>query len=450
MKTVWRFFSSVRLAIVLFIFLTLASVLGTLIPQQRTPPEYEAHYGSLSQIIVGIDLDRLYQSAWYIGLLLVFSLNLVVCSLTRLRPKLIRTFGSEWTLEERGLASLKTKESFTKHSGLETLLTAARSEFGRRHFRIATKSDAGRVFLRARKHTLGLFGSDIVHLGVLVILAGGIVSGFGRYRSDVSLTEGQTVPVPSRPISIRLDKFETEVYPSGAVKAWKSTVTVFEGGTPRLTETIAVNHPLNYKGVVFYQNSYGWDWENPALELRVKKKSNPSFLRTISLKPGERAVLDDGIEIIAVRFFPDFVIGLENEPATRSWEPVNPAVLVEGYRKDARVFSGWVFANYPEFTHFGDSGEMDLIFELASYKAPQFSVLQAASDPGAPVIWAGCIILMLGLFFSFYWPPREIKLVLEGREGPSVAVSAGGLASKGRDRFEEEFASIMAVLRRTS
>jgi hypothetical protein len=57
---------------------------------------------------------------------------------------------------------------------------------------------------------------------------------------------------------------------------------------------------------------------------------------------------------------------------------------------------------------------------------------------------------MLGLFFSFYWPPREIKLFLEGREGPSVAVSAGGPASKGRDRFEEEFASIMAVLRRTS
>jgi hypothetical protein len=57
---------------------------------------------------------------------------------------------------------------------------------------------------------------------------------------------------------------------------------------------------------------------------------------------------------------------------------------------------------------------------------------------------------MLGLFFSFYWPPREIKLVLEGREGPCVSVSAGGLTSKGRDRFEEEFASIMAVLRRIS
>ncbi|MCJ7644892.1 MAG: cytochrome c biogenesis protein ResB, partial [Candidatus Aminicenantes bacterium] len=88
MKSVWRLFSSVKLAIVLFIILTLASILGTLIPQQRTPAEYQAHYGSLSRVIAGIDLDRLYQSAWFIGLLLLFGLNLVVCSLARLTPKL--------------------------------------------------------------------------------------------------------------------------------------------------------------------------------------------------------------------------------------------------------------------------------------------------------------------------------------------------------------------------
>lgn len=33
MKSIWKFFESVKLAIVLFIILTLASVLGTLIPQ---------------------------------------------------------------------------------------------------------------------------------------------------------------------------------------------------------------------------------------------------------------------------------------------------------------------------------------------------------------------------------------------------------------------------------
>ena len=450
MKTVWRFLSSIKLAIVLFIVLTLASILGTLIPQQWTPAEYQAHYGSLSRIITGIDLDRLYQSAWFIGLLLLFGFNLVVCSLTRLAPKLRKTFGSAWTIDARELASQKMRESFTKRLGLEAFIAAARVELGRRRFRLATKSESGSTLLRARKQTLGLFGSDIVHLGILVILTGGILSGFGKYGSEISISEGQIVPVPSRAVSLRLDKFETEYYPAGAVKAWKSTITVFDGGVPLLTRTISVNHPLSYKGVVFYQSSYGWDWEKPALELRVKKKSDSSFLKTIRLKPGGKAALDDGTVVAAMRFLPDFVIGADNEPATRTWEPKNPAILLEGYRKDVRVFSRWIFAKYPEFVHAGGSGELDLAFELTSYQAPQFSVLQAASDPGAPVIWAGCVILMLGLTFSFYWRPREIKLILEPREGPSVAVSAAGLASKGRERFEEEFASIMAVLRRAS
>ena len=450
MKAVLKFFSSVKLAIILFILLAIASILGTLIPQQLAPAQYQAYYGNLSRLVTGLDLDRLFQSAWFIGLLLLFGLNLVVCSLTRLTPKLRKTFGSAWAVEPHDLMPLKVKDAFTKRSGLEAFVAAARAELGRRHFRVSWKNSSSRTLLRARKHTFGLFGSDIVHLGILVILAGGIVSGLGKYRSNVSISEGQTAPVPSRAISLRLDKFETEYYLSGAVKAWKSTVTVFEGGTPRLTRTISVNHPLSYKGVVFYQSSYGWDWENPELELQVKKKSDPAFLKTISLKPGRKAALDEGTEITAVRFLPDFVIGADNEPATRSWEPNNPAVLIEGYRKDARVFSGWIFAKYPEFTRFRDSAEMDFAFEMTSYKAPQFSVLDAALDPGAPVIWAGCVILMLGLFFSFYWPPREIYLVLEAREGPSVAVSAGGLASKSRDRFEQDFAAIMTVLRRAS
>ncbi len=450
MKAIWRFFSSVKLAIVLFIVLVLASILGTLIPQQQTPAEYQARYGSLWRVITGIDLGNLYQSAWFIGLLLLFTFNLVVCSLARLTPKLRKAFGSAWTVEGREPASGEMKESFTKRLGLEAFVAAACAELRSRRFRIAAISDSGRTLLRARKHILGLFGSDIVHLGVLVILSGGIISGLGKFRSDISVSEGQIVALPSRAISLRLDNFETEYYPAGSVKAWKSTVTVFDGGAPRLTRTISVNHPLSYKGILFYQSGYGWDWENPDLELRVKKKSDPAFLKRINLRPGGKAALDEETEVIAVRFLPDFLIGADNEPTTRTGEPNNPAVLLEGYQKDVRIFSGWVFAKYPEFTHFRDSGQLDLGFELTSYKAPQFSVLQAASDPGAPVIWTGCIILMLGLFFSFYWPPREIKLVLEGREGPSVSISAGGLATKGRDRFEEEFASIMAALRKTS
>ena len=42
MKSFWKFFESVKLAIILFILLALTSILGTLIPQGRSAAESAA------------------------------------------------------------------------------------------------------------------------------------------------------------------------------------------------------------------------------------------------------------------------------------------------------------------------------------------------------------------------------------------------------------------------
>ena len=86
MRPVLKFFSSVKLAIALIILITLASVLGTLIPQGRTEAEYAARYGGLAKPLIMFQLTRLYQSGWYLTLLLLFGLNTVVCTLSRLGP----------------------------------------------------------------------------------------------------------------------------------------------------------------------------------------------------------------------------------------------------------------------------------------------------------------------------------------------------------------------------
>ena len=67
--------------------------------------------------------------------------------------------------------------------------------------------------------------------------------------------------------------------------------------------------------------------------------------------------------------------------------------------------------------------------------------------PTLGLIWAGCALVLLGLFLAFYWPPREIRVVLEASQG-RVDLAAGGLASKGRDAFQAEFDSILGSIRR--
>jgi len=448
MKALYRFFTSVKVAIVLLILLIAASILGTLVPQQRSPAEYLARYGQLAALFERLQLTRLYHSFWFIALLILFALNIIVCTLARLSAKLHRAFRPRFETEARHLQAMRAKDRARLPLPLDGARTLVTRELARRRYRIRESEAPGRVFISARKRISGIFGSDFVHLGLLVILAGGIVSGLAGRRADLTLRENQTLPVPGAAFSLRLDKFSTDLYPDGSVKDWKSRLSVIEDGRPVLEKTIEVNHPLAYRGYTFYQSGYGWDWDNPSLELLVKKKSDPAYLKDLRLHPGEKAPVEgEGLEVMVARFIPDFVLDEKNQPSSRSPQPNNPAAYIEGKRGTETVFSGWVFAKFPDFTRLHSAEETDLSFELKDVKAPEYSVIQSARDPGALWIWIGSALLMAGLFLAFYWPTREIRLILEESQG-KTELAAGGHSAKSPDEFKSEFENLMSGLRK--
>lgn len=425
-KSIKKFFTSIKLAIVLLIILIVASILGTLLPRVR-----------------------LYQSFWYIAVLALFGLNIIVCTLVRLGPKLRRVLNPRCDLDPKSIQVLKVKDRIKMALAPAAAAPAVKAELGRHHYRVREHSAAGRHCLLARKRVSGLFGSDVVHLGLLIILAGGIISGLTGQRGSLTLSESQTLSVPGAGFSIRLDQFITEYYPDGNVKDWKSKLTVIEGSQELFQKTIEVNHPLTHRGFVFYQSGYGWDWENPGLEVWLKKKDDPEYLKKIQLKVGQPAAVEgEDLSLTAVRFLPDFVLDENNRPTTRSVEPRNPAVFIRGERDGTEAFSGWVFAKFPDFAQMHEAAEAEFKPELKDIQAPQYSVLQTAKDPGVSLIWIGCTALMLGLFLAFYWPTREIRLVLEESQGKTELL-AGGIASKSREAFQTEFDGIIQTLRKT-
>ena len=115
MKALIQFLSSVKLAIVLLIIITLASILGTLIPQNRDIGEYTLQYGQLANLLIRLQLTRLYQSFWFIALLFLFSLNILVCTLTRFSPKMKRALNPKLEKEAKKLTVLKIHEKLNKN-----------------------------------------------------------------------------------------------------------------------------------------------------------------------------------------------------------------------------------------------------------------------------------------------------------------------------------------------
>ena len=86
------------------------------------------------------------------------------------------------------------------------------------------------------------------------------------YQGYMNLDEGETKSAvtlknstaqQALPFSLRCDKFEVSYYDKGMPKDYKSWLTVVEDGKDVLKKVIEVNDPLIYKGIYFYQSSYG-------------------------------------------------------------------------------------------------------------------------------------------------------------------------------------------------
>jgi cytochrome c biogenesis protein len=407
-----------------------------------------AQYGQISELLIRLEITDLYHSWWFIGLLFLFFLNIVICTLTRLSPKLRRAFKPNLEFKSQTLLAAKIQDSVKKNWDLEKSQAALKSALRSSHYRIQERKKEGEIHLLARKKIIGIFGSDIVHLGLLVIIIGGIISGFSGFRTSINISEGEIVPVLSADFQLQLDKFETEYHPNGSVKDWKSTLTVIENESPRLTRTIEVNYPLTYKGYVFYQSSYGWDWQNPILEILAIKTSNPTVSKRAFVRLGEKVIWDEeNLTFAALQFVPDFIID-GNQVRTRSLNPNNPAVSIEVYMGEKKISSGWIFAKFPDFSQMHSEEEPDYKFELKDIQTSQYSGIQVAKDPGANYIWVGCALLMIGLFLAFYWPTRDIRFILKETEGKTEIISAGRSA-KSLPALEEEFKRIMDTYRRS-
>jgi len=442
-----KFLSSVRLAIVLIILLILASVVGTLIPQGWTPPEYAARFGRMSGVLMRLQLTGVYHSLWFLALLLLLAANITVCTLSRLSAKWTKAVKPGLDIEPAALLAGKTSGSVKKPGPVADSLAAVRRELGRRRYRQRESVRPDRSFVLARKRTLGYFGSDLVHLGLLVILAGGILSARAGSREYLKLEEGRSAAVPAAGFDVRLERFQTELYPQGGIKAWTSRVTVVEEGRDAFIREIKVNHPLSHRGFRLYQSGYGWNWDQPVLELWVKKPSDPAFLEKRLVRPGEKAALPDGCELRVERFVPDFIIGRDRQVESRSDEPRNPAALVQVRKGADTLFSGWAFAQYPDFGGGHSGPEPVFSVELKDIQAPQYTILEASRDPGAQLIWLASLFICAGLFLAFYWPAREIRLVLEVRNG-KTEITAGGTTAKSRESFDLEFQEILSSLRK--
>ena len=89
-NALFSLFASVQLALFLLFLLASTSIIGTLVPQNSPFDFYVERYGfKTARFFQLLDIPDMYNSWWFLGLLTLFALNLIVCSIERI-PQVIR------------------------------------------------------------------------------------------------------------------------------------------------------------------------------------------------------------------------------------------------------------------------------------------------------------------------------------------------------------------------
>ena len=411
-QLVWDFFCSLKLTIFLLISLALTSIIGTILPQGQLPPEYVAQISSMKlEIYSKLGFFDMYHSWWFITLLYVFSLNLISCSIKRL-PHVFK-FISEpvLVLSDSMRNSFSQKKEITFAASLDKAKDQL-TEFMSKEFAtpIITEHN-GEFHLFSQKSVWSRLGVYVVHLSILVIFVGAIIGSLFGFKGFVTILEGsgitsvQTNNGKLVPLGFELfcDKFNVTFYNTGAPKEFRSTLTVLENGKPVPSRTkvkVIVNDPLTYKGITFYQSSYGQATESSEYYFTMTPRSGGSSDK-FAIHEGNQITLKDGttFKLLEVtqevrQFMPEF-----SGPAAR--------VEVDYKGKAPQTFI--VLKNYPEIN--AQRGD-DLIFSYDGTNARMYTGLQFAKDPGVEIVWLGCFLMVAGLVIAFFLSHKRIWIVV--------------------------------------
>ena len=425
---VWDFFCSLKLTIITLILLAATSIIGTVIQQNRSPQEYLQVYSETTyRLFESLGFFDMYRSWWFLALLGLFSINLIACSINRF-PRVWKTVREPVLVPEDTL--------YRTFSNLEEMVVTEPQGQVREKLKsflsanfaapVVTEQD-GKIHFFAQKGAWSRFGVYVTHLSILIILLGAIIGALFGYKAYVNIVEGtgtsQVWPRGSNEpldlgFTVRCEEFSVSFYEgSRRPKEFKSILTVIENGEVVVDRRpIIVNDPLTYKGIVFYQSSYG-PAGDPVFEFSVRNRETGETSR-YSIRQGQRVPLPGGGSFRVANFIPSF-------------QNFGPAARVDFFPAQGASRSFTVLQAFPEFD--AQRGD-DYIFTMTDAKQRYFTGLQVAKDPGVWVVWVGCTLLVVGSLVAFFLSHRRIWVTIQP-VGNKTGIKLGGTAHRNQPAF---------------
>ncbi|MEW5734336.1 MAG: cytochrome c biogenesis protein ResB [Thermodesulfobacteriota bacterium] len=441
-RILWNFLKSVRLGVVLMAGLAAVSIIGTFIPQNQPEDAYKDAFGDAwTRLLSGLDLFDMYHSSWFRLLLALLVANIVVCSIDRFRAqrKIIFTQNPHF-LPER----------FRKQENRQSLISPASprelagrfAHHARRSFSVVGTEQRGKTtYVYAERGRWTRLGVYIVHASVVLLALGAMMGSFFGFDGYMKIAEGETAsqcferstgkPL-ALPFSVSCEKFSVSFNDNGSPKEYRSSLALSSGGRTLVKKDVLVNHPLRYRGISLFQSSYGKMPPNRITLALTPSGGDAPLTRTLSV--GESSTLPGKRGVLTLKSIADSY-------AFGNRELGETAILVL-QKPGAKAVEVAVPFRFPAFDKMR-RGEFAL--SVKEYESPYYTGLSVSRDPGVPLVYLGFLVLIAGLFITFFLSHQRVLVELsENKSGTRVAVS--GIANRNEPGVDERVKRIAALL----
>ena len=230
-----------RFGIILLLLIGAACVAGSVIPQGNTSAWYAENYPSAHGIIMALRLNEIFSSWYFITILVLLCMNLVFCSLARIRT--IRNAAKKLDIR---VSSLPDTVSLSP-AGVEELEKHLRNIHCRETPMVSCTIYSKRLY--------GFYGSFITHLAILLVILSGAAALYVPHVIDRTCIPGQSLALDNG-TRIEVSAFHIEDA-DGRLDYTSNICIVLPDGRSSGYRDISVNHPLSFGRYKVYQQTYG-------------------------------------------------------------------------------------------------------------------------------------------------------------------------------------------------
>ncbi len=453
-RSTWKTLSSIKTGVVLIILVIIFSIAGTVILQRpMTDPDdmQRAYSPAMLHFLDATRLTDVFHAPWFLALVILVCCSIIAASVERF-PNSWRYFSRPYKSPDEGFRRYLPLHAQLAITDEEQGLGAAERALRHMHLKSERIVRPDSFSLFAERSRISEMAVYMVHASLLMIVIGYfVVDAFYGWRGFMMLSPGTTAnqiemkngTARTLPFSIRCDGTDQESYTDGTPKRWWSKLAVVDGGQEIFRKEIVVNDPLVYHGVRFYQASWGRTGKLDKLTLNAVPTAGGSS-QEITLSENQIVSLDTDTKVQLAEFIPDYVVQ-DGHVYARSNDVVNPAVrLVVSSAKSNKVVNFWL----PEIPGIAENQSSPYNFEPKDLKTGVFTGLEVSHEPGQWSVWAGVVLMAVGLTFVFYVVHVRFWVVPVQDESGKLTLWIGGTANRNRDAFERTFKQLVEQIQK--